>query len=173
MSRVLVPFALVLGACTLPQVVPEALTTEFKATGEVRAHERTASFDAVRVRNPKMNLTRRTDGSWGGTFADHGVDVSVDETSVRGADFTLSRKDSTPEKLIITGQFQGRIYRFELDAQQAVVRAPNTSLTLLGRTVQDNGVAYGARGELVLLGDAGKEAPPWPQVAFALMAAFN
>jgi hypothetical protein len=172
MSRVL-PFVVLVSGCVLPQVVPEALSTEFKATGEVRAHERTASFDQVRVRNPKMNITKRTDGSWGGTFNEHGVDVSVDETSVRGVDLVLTKKESTPEKLVITGQFQGRIVRFELTHEQALIRTQTTSLTLAGRVVQDNGVAYGPRGELVLLGDAGKESPPWPQLAFALMAAFD
>lgn len=170
--RFVVPVVLALTGCVLPQVVPEAQNTEFVAKGEVRAHARSASFDSVRVRSPQMNITKRTDGSWGGTFDGRAIDVSVEGDNIRGANMTLTRSDSTKDKLVITGQFEGRIYRFELDANQALVRTPNTSITYPGRVISERQTSYGPGGDLVLIGEAGAESPPWPQFAFAMMAAF-
>jgi hypothetical protein len=163
--------------CALPAVMPEALSTEYKPTGEVMAYGKSASFDAYRVRSPGCNLTKRTDGSWGGTFGDpdhqRGIDVSVDDAHVRGVDFNLNREDSKPGSLIITGQFQGRIFRFEMNATQVLVRTSATSLTYPGRVVGENVVKYGPMQNLELRGEASKEVPPWPQIGFALMAAFQ
>jgi hypothetical protein len=172
---ILMTLFVVLAGCTLPTVVPEAQNTEYKVTGEVVAYGRTATFDAYRVRSVNCNLTKRTDGSWGGTFGDQGraVDVSVDDAHVRGVDFNLNREDSKPGSMIITGQFQGRIFRFEMDANQALVRTSAKSLTYPGRIVGDNVVKYGPMQNLELRGEAGKEAPPWPQIGFALLAAFQ
>lgn len=161
-------------SCVLPQVVPEALNTEFKPTGEALLYNRSAAFDAVRVRSPKCNLAKRTDGSWGGTFAERPLDVSVTNTKITGVEFNLTREMSEGMHTVITGQFQGRIYRFEFDEKQALVRAPNTSLTLPGRTPGENKTTYGGRGELQLIGEAAQpENAPWPQIGFVLMAMFN
>lgn len=174
MKRSIVGLVVVLlSGCVLPQTVPEAMNTEFVAKGEVRVRGRSASFDAVRVRNAVINISKRTDGSWGGTFDSRPVDVSVTDDTIRGVELLISRKDSTADKTIITGQFQGRIYRFELDANQALVRTPNMSMTFPGRVVAEGQTSFGASQDFVLVGEAGKESPPWPQIAFALMAAFN
>lgn len=164
---------LVCGACALPQVVPEALSTEFKPTGEVVFRERTASFDGSRVRAPACNLSRRTDGSWGGTLGGRALDVSVTPTHVRGVDFVMARDQAEQGKLIITGQYLGRIFRFEVLNDRVVVRTPSNSLTLPGRIVSERGAAYGVMQELQLRGEAGVENQPWPQFGLALMAAFN
>src|SRR4051794_24585244 len=100
--------ALFLTACNLPQVMPEALNTEFKATGEVLLYNRTAAWDAYRVRSPKCNLPRRTDGSWGGVMVERPLDVSVTDTRISGVEFMLTKQVSEDNKLVITGQFQGR-----------------------------------------------------------------
>jgi hypothetical protein len=162
----------VVTGCDLPTVVPEAQSSEYVPLGEVMFRDRGASFDAVRVRSPKCNLAKRTDGSWGGTFADRALDVTVTETTIRGVEFMLTREDSKPGHAIITGQFQGRIYRFELDENQALVRTATTSLTFPGRLIAENVVKYGPMQNLELRGEAGNENPPWPQLGFALMAAF-
>jgi hypothetical protein len=161
---------LVFSSCTFPTVVPEALNTEFKPKGEVIAYGRTVSFDEVRVRSPHCNLSKRTDGSWGGTFNERALDVSVTGDRVRGVEFTLSREMSEANKLVITGQFQGRIYRFELDDKQALIRGPSASMTFPGRQVSPAGAVYGPMGNLQLKGEAGSDMPPWPQIGFALMA---
>lgn len=164
---------LVGSACTLPAVVPEALNTEFKPTGEVAMYDRTIGFDAVRVRSPRSNLSKRTDGSWGGVIADRAIDVNITANRIVGVDFMMTREKSEANKLVITGQFQGRIYRFELGDEEAMIRSPRTSLTLPGRVVGTTQTVYGPMGYLQLRGEAGSESPPWPQIAFALMALVN
>lgn len=161
-------------SCVMSQVVPEANNTEFKPTGETSMYNRSAAWDAVRVRSPKCNLAKRTDGSWGGTFADRAFDVSVTNSKITGVEFNLTREMSEGNHTVITGQFQGRIYRFEFDEKQALIRTPNTSVTLPGRTPGENKTTYGGRGELLLNGEAAQpENAPWPQFGFALMAMFN
>lgn len=164
---------LALSGCVLPQVLPEAKNTEFVPKGEVRLHDRGASFDDVRVRSPLMNLSKLTDGSWAGTFDGQAIDVSVEGDTIRGVNIMLSRAESSPGKFVVTGQFIGLIYRFELDSDKALVRAPNNSYTLNGRLISENRTVYGPTQELTLIGQAGAESPPWPQFAFAMIAAFR
>ncbi len=159
--------------CALPQVVPEALSQEYVPTGELQLNRLGATFDHVRVRSPTMNLAKRTDGSWGGTFGDRPIDVSVTDTAIRGVDLIVNRGDSKPGHLVITGQFQGKIFRFEFDQNQALIRTPGNSFTLPGRQVTKDGAAYGPRNDFTLKGEASVENPPWPQIGFALLAAFN
>ncbi len=155
----------------MAQVVPEA-NSEFKAEGEVNLRGFSASFDKYRVRSAKANLTARTDGSWAGTVNEHAFDLSVDESSIRGVDLVLSKADSTPGHIVITGQFQGKILRFEFDDKQAMLRG-TVSNTYYGRATQENGTAYGPAGELTLKGEAGTMTPPWPQFGLALLSAFG
>lgn len=161
------------GGCTFPQVVPEALKEDYVPTGSLQMYDKSASFDAVRVRAPKANLAKRTDGSWGGVINQVPVDVSVTDTTVRGVAFVLTREDSGPGKLVITGQFQGKIYRFEFDDKLARVRTPSTSLDFQTRSPVEGGLAYGPMKPFVLKGQAAAENPPWPQIAFALIAMFE
>ncbi|MFO0598053.1 MAG: hypothetical protein U0228_22315 [Myxococcaceae bacterium] len=155
--------------CNFPTVVPEALNTEFKPTGEVLLYNRSISFDQVRVRSPICNLSKRTDGSWAGTFNNQPIDVSVTDSRITGVNVTMTREMSEGNKVIITGQFQGRIYRFELDDQQAMIRAPAKSMNLVGKHVAERETTYGPQGNLQLRGDAGSIDTSWPQLAFALM----
>jgi hypothetical protein len=164
--------AVVLSACTLPEVVPDALKAEYAPTGEVSFSSHGATFDQVRVRNPHSNLAKRTDESWGGTLGDRAIDVSVTNDAIRGVNFKFTREEPSPGKTIITGQFESKIYRFELSPEQALVRSPSMSFTFPGRTEKDGQVFYGPRNDLTLKGEAGHPNPPWPQIAFALVAAF-
>ncbi len=164
---------LAVSACALPQTVPDALKPEYVPLGEVRLHDRSCSFDAVRVRNVHTNLSQRTDGSWGGVLLDRAVDVSVTEDTVRGVDVLLSRKESTEGHLVITGQFRGGIYRFELTDDLALIRTPTNSVTLHGRVIGEKEVSWGKGAVLRVFGKAGDENPPWPQIAFAMLATFN
>lgn len=160
--------AVVLSSCTFATVVPEA-NSEFKPSGEVLLYNRSVSFDAVRIRSPLANMTKRTDGSWGGTVNNAPLDITVNENRVSGVNFSMTRENSEGNKVIYTGQFQGRIYRFELDEQQAMIRAPAKSMTLPGRQVGNNQTTYGPMGNLQLRGEAGSDNPPWPQLALSLM----
>lgn len=165
--------ALALDGCALmPKTVPEA-NTEFKPSGEVVIRGRTAGFDAVRVRAVNCNLAKRTDGSWGGTFQERAVDVSVSDTHIRGVDVILTRQESQKGHLVITGNFNGKMARFEVEGDKVLVRTAVTNRNLTGRTDEGAVVKYGPFQELELRGEAGIESPPWPQIAFALLSVFN
>jgi hypothetical protein len=164
-------FLLVGAACatTSMQTGPEP---EYTPTGEVVYYDRIATFDATHVQSPNCSLRRRDDGSWGGVLAERPIDVSVNEVTVKGADFLVSREDSRPGKSVITGQFQGRIFRFELTDDQVSIRTSNLSAVYPNRVLGERSAKYGTRGEVELRGEASGENPPWPQFAFALMSAF-
>ena len=171
--RKLLVVTMALAGCALPQTVPEALSTEYTPSGHVQLFNRGASFDAVRVRSPQANISKRTDGTWAGTLRETFIDVSVTDTHVRGANILLTRGDSTAGHYVVTGQVNGRIVRFELDQDQALIRTTTFSTTLTPRTLQADAAAYGPRSELQLRGQAALIDPPWPQMAFALVAAFD
>jgi hypothetical protein len=172
---------LALAGCATTPAQPEA---EYKPTGEVRYHDRIATFDATHVRAPNCNLKRRDDGTWGGTLSDRPIDVSVTAVALRGVDFILSRAEAAPGKSVVTGQLQGRMFRFEWDSDQMAVRTGGSSLAstgaggsgvsanFRGRVVGEKSSRFGPLGDVQLLGEASEENAPWPQVAFALMAVF-
>jgi hypothetical protein len=164
---------LCLAGCATVPPLPETLT-EFVPTGEVRYGSHGAAFDAVRVRKPNVNLTKRADGSWGGVLGSSsrgafGIDATVTPKRVTGVGLTLVLAESDAEKgTVITGQWQGNMVRFEIGPEQALIRTPGHSITL----TRSGPTTYGARGELELTGDAALAEPPWPQFGFALLAAF-
>ena len=171
------PLALLCAAltgCATMQPLPETLT-EYKPTGEITLQRLGASFDSVRVRNPNVNLTKRADGSWGGTFGGAGtvgtvgIDVSVTPKRVTGVGILLVLEESGGEKgTIITGQWRGDMVRFEFGPEKALIRTSRYSSTL----DRSGPNSFGARGELELKGEAALPEPPWPQFALALLAAF-
>lgn len=170
--RIAVVFFFCACAMAFPQVVPEA-ASEFTPTGEISLRSFGASFDKYRIRSPVSNLTVRTDGSWAGTLSGTAIDVSVDENTVRGVDFILSRVDSVPGHVVITGQFRGKMLRFEFDDKLAMIRTPKFSNTYRGYSTRDGVTKYGPGGDMKLKGEAGMVAPPWPQFGLALVAAFE
>ncbi len=166
----MIGFLVFIEGCSFPQVVPEAKSVEFSPRGEIRLYDRSAAFDAVRVRGVNCNLAKRTDGSWAGTFFMAPIDVSVTENAIRGVGFVMTRERSESGKHILTGQFHGHIYRFEIDSNQALLRGTKLSVTLPGRQVNSAGTTYGSLGELQLIGEAGSDMPPWPQLGFVVAA---
>lgn len=155
--------------CVTAQPLPET-ETEFVPTGEILLGSKGAAFDAVRVRKPNVNLTKRSDGSWGGVLAGTGIDVSVTPKRVTGVGITLVLEESGGEKgTVITGQWQGKTVRFEIGPEQALIRTGTFSTTL----TRSGPNTFGARGELELKGEAGLPEPPWPQMGLALLAAFT
>jgi hypothetical protein len=167
--------ALACGACATTPAAPEP---EYKPTGEIVSTWGTASFDEGHVRGPSCNLKRREDGTWGGTLGvrltgNRAVDVTVDDATIRGVDFLVSREESRPGHAVYTGTVQGFMYRFELDSDRALVRTPNFNQNFDGRTLSEKQATYGSAYSLQLRGDASLENPPWPQLALALIAAFN
>ncbi|HLL55061.1 MAG TPA: hypothetical protein VK447_16010 [Myxococcaceae bacterium] len=127
-----------------------------------------ASFDDTRVVGSKVNLSRRSDGSWAGQLYNGPLDVSVYPDRLTGVDFTLA-KQSAPNGTLYTGQHKGRILRFEVTSEKLLVRTPQNAYTL-PRTGEGE---YGVGGVVKLTGEAA-ELPeqPWPQFALALAGTF-
>jgi hypothetical protein len=160
--------ALLLVGCKTAEPVPEALSDKFTATGEIAYQGVGASFDQNRVVGPLVNLTRRTDGSWGGRLRDEPMDVSVYAARVTGVNFTMAWEPSADGGTAITGQWNGGIMRFETSGDTLLIRTPRHSLTMN----RHDASSFGPFGELVLKGEAGLKTPPMPQFGFAMMAAF-
>jgi hypothetical protein len=162
-------FLLACSACATTPAVPEK---EYRPAGEVRYYNRSASFDETRVRSVKCNLQRRADGTWGGVIDGRAIDVSVNDITVRGVDIIVNREESRPGKQVFTAQFQGRIFRFEISDDSVSVRTGSMSANYPGRLLGEGVSRFGPNGELELRGESSLENPPWPQLAFALIAAF-
>ena len=159
-------FFAALAAClALGCATSSAASKPFVAAGSITSSFGTASFSDAEVRGPHINLVSRGDGSWGGTFGDTGVDVSVHGDRVAGNGMLVSIDRSNPDVLVITGQANNRMFRFEVSEQQLLVRTDSTSLTQ-PRT------GPGAYGIVTFSGKAMNEDPPEPQFAFALIGAF-
>ncbi len=151
---------------TAGAVGPEK-STAFEPTGTIVFMRGSASFDANRVAGPRINVTKRSDGTWAGTLDEQSVDVTVTGNRIVGAFMTLSWEQSS-NGVLITGQWLGRILRFQVTPEQVLVRTPNRSLTLNKKAEGE----YGPGGELRLTGEARVLNPPMPQFGFAMAAAF-
>ncbi len=158
----------VLTACQHLGVSAQASERPFEPTGAVQYLARGAAFSATRVVGPNVNLSKRADGSWGGRLLDQPVDVNEYENRIGGVDFTLQLV-ATPTGQLVTGQWKGESIRFELDQAMVRVRAGGESFTLGAHGPGH----YGAAGEFELSGDAARAAPPFPQLAFAMIGAFS
>ncbi len=160
--------SLCLGACALPRVVPEA-NGELVPTGEVLFSQGSSVvFDGARVSSPEMSISRRTDGSWGGQFQGEPFDVSVTATSARGVGIVLALDDDS-KGWRVTGQWHGRMVRYALTPELVAIHSRRFSFDLK----REGASAFDRQGELKLKGLAGEAHPPWPQMAFALLALFN
>ena len=137
-----------------------------KPTGEIRLRGGSASFNATRVFGPKVNVTRRSDGSWGGTLFDHALDVSVRGNTISGA-YEKLYIEELPNGVNIDGLWREQMIHFVVSKDQFLVNTPMLSFSVY-RTA--DGV-YGAREDVKLIGEAANLHPPMPQFALALVAA--
>jgi hypothetical protein len=154
-------------AAMFPSSVPEA-ATEFKPTGELNFYDKSASFDPWRVRGVNANITKRSDGSWGGLIRQEPLDVTVTADEITGAQIKVVRQD-TADGYVITGQINGAIVRYEILKDKLLVRTRTVSFTLGRRDAN----SFGGRGEFTLSGEAASPEAPWPQIGLALLSMFN
>lgn len=133
--------------------------------GEIASSVGGATWDTNHVTGLKADLVRRPDGSWGGTLGKNVIDVTVYPDRIVGANCSLAISQEG-KKLIIFGQVNADIVRFEIDDQQLLIRTPNHSIT-------QPRSATNMFGDITFSGDAILENPPEPQFAFALVAAFD
>jgi hypothetical protein len=107
------------------------------------------------------SFSKRTDGSWGGVLTRQPTDVSVPDTTVRGVNVVLSREEFTAGKVVIAGQFWGKMDRFEFEENVARIRAPVQSLDFQTRWSIDKGVVDGPMKSLQRYGEAAAPSAPW------------
>jgi hypothetical protein len=156
-------------SCALAQVMPEP-QGEYTPIGEVLfSGGESASFSAVRVRAPNMNLSRRTDDSWSGTFDEEVFDVSVTKEFARGVGVTLALDQNDAKGFRVQGQWQGERVRFAVMQDKVSVHTEKMNFDL-PRTGES---AFGSQGELKLKGAAAALPAEWPQTAFALLSVFE
>lgn len=143
---------------------PSAAQTEFKPKGEISWAEGGASWDETRVMGPKINVSRRGDGSWAGEIAGNIIDVNVYPNRISGSNLTMALSKEG-EKIVITGQVHAIMVRYEYDGKVLLARTGTKSVTV-PRTGPNS------FGDITLNGEAVSANPPEPQFALALVAAF-
>lgn len=137
--------------------------TPFHAEGEVASQQGTAAWSSTRVVGPKIDMSRRADGTWAGRIGDLVVDVSVQPGRVVGSDLTAAYS-RTGDKTVITGLLHGQMIRYEFDAQHVNVSSLNRSLSL----TRD----LGTGGDVRISSAADAADAPEPQLTFAMIGAF-
>ncbi len=123
-----------------------------------------ASFNGRRVVGPRIDVSKRPDGSWAGRIYEQPVDVSASGEQITGSSVSLRIK-TTDQGMIVGGTFLGGSVRIVLDDKQIAVTSPQRSFTL-ARTGPGR---YGDEGQLRLDGEAAQLKGPQPQLALALL----
>jgi hypothetical protein len=145
-------------------------TGEYEPSGEVLfSAGQSASFNSVRVRGPRVNLSRHTDDSWSGELDGKPFDVSVSASAARGVGLTLALDENDAKGFKVEGMWRGRRVRYELLVDKIAVRSDAGNFDMK----RDPTSASGTVGELELKGEAGTLPAAWPQTAFALLALFH
>lgn len=142
-------------------------SADYKQTGAVYCAFGNATFDATSVRGSRINVSRRADGSWGGTLSDYSIDVNVTARSIIGANLRLNVEQAA-DGYIITGLLDENQLRFEVKADHFLARTRTHGFSLPA----SGPGRYGPLGEVRFEGVAASASPPEPQVALALVAAF-
>jgi hypothetical protein len=147
--------------------------SEFIKTGEVIVslgrQNGSAAFDANRVVGPQVNLSRRSDGSWGGQLNGEFYSFTLSPGRLSSANFVLNYEE-TASGLTMKGHIQGRMFRFEVDNEQLLMHTGDGRALTLPRMSDE---LFGSDGKVRLEGEAGSQNPPMPQLAFALLSAFG
>lgn len=159
-------FALAVSGCATTGGA--AGSNEFHAAGEIHCRFSGASFNAHEVRGPKISVSQRPDGTWGGLIETSPLDATFyPDGSFKGGMALRMKVVKADNVLTITGQWRGRIFRFEVSPTQLMVRTDTRSMDF----PLTNPGTYGGFGEVQFTGDAAK-APATPEFALALVAAF-
>lgn len=126
-----------------------------------------AAWDEDEVVGPLVSMSRRSDGSWGGRINNEIIDVNVYSGRLGGSGMTMKWREENG-KLVISGAYRDRPYRFEVMPDHVAVRMPSRSYDLPHRADW----SYGPGGELKFEGEAQKPTQPMPQFGIAMLATF-
>ncbi|HEY7726598.1 MAG TPA: hypothetical protein VH880_14780 [Anaeromyxobacteraceae bacterium] len=156
----------------------------YEPTGEVSLNAggrgTGASFDEERVVGPTVNLSLTEGGAWSGDFLGITVDLSVTPDRITGSNVDL-HVEVTKGETSVRGNLFGRRVHLETGRKGVQWRMGNCSLDL-GR--QKSGALQGGYGcvggssriptvtgaKMRLIGRAGAQDAPYPQLVLALMA---
>ncbi len=148
-------------------------STGFTPTGGITvASGNGARFNANQVVGPKVSLSQRSDGSWGGWIRTAGISNTPIDATFQGGQFvganirlSISRDSG---QTTIVGSVNDRIVRFEVTATEVRVRTGARSETYVKLAGPGE---YGGPQSLTLEGEA-QQAPPTPAFALAMLGAF-
>ena|SRR5262249_55840248 len=129
-------------------------------TGEVVTWKSSAKFTEVSVVGPKVNIYRRSDGTWAGMFQGVPIEITAYKDWIVGFELHL-KVTRTPRFLIVDGSFRNRYVHYEWPTNPAVLESFWWSV-------------YGSTaGYVHATGTAARAHPPMPQLALALLAVGN
>lgn len=143
-------------------------SSSFVPQGTITSQFGNASFDASHVVGPKINASMRSDGSWGGTIGSETKALfhTYKDGTLSGPDLVLTISKAG-NQLVITGQYLGRILRFEVTPTTLLVRTDVRSLNFGG----DGAGNYRGATTVTFTGEA-IALPPTVPFALALVATF-
>ncbi len=165
--------AMVVLACAGGSGSGSGAAADFKPTGSiVVASGNGASFNANQVVGPKVHISQRADGSWGGTINAAGATPTPIDATFQGGQFvganirlSINREGGMTT---IVGSVQDRIVRIEVTEPEIRVRTGTKSLNFVKLAGPGE---YGGAQSMKLEGEA-QQAPPTPAFALAMIGAF-
>jgi hypothetical protein len=148
-------------------------TADIVPTGRINvAAGNGAIFNPTQVSGPKIHVSQRQDGSWGGTITGSAasqvpIDCTFQNGQFVGANLrmSISRVD---QQTVVSGTFNDRIVRFEFSPTQIIVRTPSRSENYVKLPAEGE---YGGPTTVKLEGEAATF-PPTPAFALAALGAF-
>jgi hypothetical protein len=148
-------------------------SSDFQPTGGIRVASGNGSrFNATQVVGPKVQLSQRSDGSWGGIIRTSGSSQTPIDATFQGGMFTganirlsINREGGLTK---IYGSVNDRIVRIEVSAIEIRVFTGARSETYVKLAAPGE---YGGPQSLTLEGEA-QQAPPTPAFALAMIGAF-
>ena len=176
MRTVQMIIALAVAFGTLPSAAlaaPPAPDAPFVAEGEVDLARGSASYDATRVRGPRVNMAVTKDGRWGGNLLSDDVMLEIKPDRISGAGVNLVVKRD-PTTISVEGLISGIRVRVKATRDTLVARVGDRQVECTRSAEGYWHVTGGAANIAViqLKGTANKLPDvPMPQWIFALIGA--
>jgi hypothetical protein len=143
---------------------------DFRATGEVVSRDSSAAFNDWRVVGPKVNLTRRGDGTWAGDLGGADVLLTPSEGRLSGAaaDLHFLLRDG---QILVRGRVGGRDINIRLQPGDGIPTSGGIACRYEGNLVNCDAKAAAERPGIELRGLAARTRDPvMPQLGLALVA---
>jgi hypothetical protein len=143
---------------------------EFLAMGEIQAHDRSAAFSDWRVVGPRVNMTRRDDGSWAGDLLGESYVLRPGEGQISGAGADVFFVRSGRE-VIVRGILNARKFSIRVLPGEGIPTPAGIACRYDGNLIDCDRKSAAVRQGVEFRGQAARVAePPLPQFALALIA---